>query len=191
MSERFTLSSARIPGLFHISGKRLSDFRGSMERIFEDEALQRAVGWNEPVRQVNVARTATTGTVRGLHYQLSSQPEFKLVHCLCGEVYDVAVDLRENSPTFLQWQSFYLHADRSESVCLPPGVAHGYQTLSDDVMLLYLHSAAYSPDHEGGIHVQDAKLNIEWPLSVKNLSMKDSQWSPLVNDYKGLKVSDS
>ena len=128
------------------------------------------------------------GTVRGLHFQYPPHAESKLISCLRGAVWDVAVDVRLGSPTFLHW-----HAERLEDGCasallIPPGFAHGFQALTDDAELLYLHSADYTPNHEGGLSAHDARLAIQWPLPVRNLSDRDAGHAPLDVRFEGVEV---
>ena len=131
--------------------------------------------------QINHTLTVMRGTVRGLHFQYPPHAEIKIVSCLRGEVFDVAVDLRQGSPTFLQWHGEILSASNHRTLLIPEGFAHGFQTLSDDCELLYFHTAAYQPSAEGGLNAQDPKLNIFWPETVVELSSRDAG-QPLVNE---------
>ncbi|MBI1261172.1 MAG: dTDP-4-dehydrorhamnose 3,5-epimerase [Rhizobiales bacterium] len=172
MTERFELKETPIAGLIEIVRKRVGDERGYLERLFCVEELAEA-GWQAPVRQINRTFTSKAGTLRGMHFQHAPMAEMKLVSCLAGEVLDVAVDLRENSPTYLQWHGLRLSSDHRNSLLIPEGCAHGFQTLTDDVEMLYLHSQVYSPDHEGGLRPTDPRLGIAWPLPVTEISHRD------------------
>jgi dTDP-4-dehydrorhamnose 3,5-epimerase len=145
-----------------------------------------AAGWSKPIAQINHTRTFKRGTVRGLHFQLPHCAEMKLVSCIRGELWDVAVDVRAGSKTFLQWYGEQLSADNGCALLIPEGFAHGFQSLTDDVELLYCHSAAYSAAAESGLNATDPKLAITWPLPIAERSLRDTQL-PMVNDqFTGL-----
>jgi dTDP-4-dehydrorhamnose 3,5-epimerase len=182
---RFTFMPLLIPGVVVVMRQRLGDARGFFSRLFCADELA-AAGWNWPVAQINRSFTEQAGTVRGLHYQLTPHAEAKLVSCLRGRVWDVAVDLRAGSPTFLRWCAQELSADDQTALLIPPGCAHGFQTLSNDVELLYVHSAAYAPAADVGLNPQDPRLCIPWPLPVCTMSDKDAQRPFLADDFKGL-----
>lgn len=169
---RFNLHSTPIAGLVAVDRLPLGDARGFLERLFCADDLA-AVGWTGPIAQINHTFTAEPGTVRGLHYQRAPHAEIKLVSCLQGSVWDVAVDLRPGSPTYLQWHAEELSAHNHRALLIPPGCAHGFQTLTADVQMLYCHSQAYAPHSEGGLHPQDPRLGIAWPLPVHGLSPRD------------------
>ena len=172
-------------GLRVIERKPIGDTRGSLTRLFCVEELA-AAGWNAPVKQINHTFTARRGTLRGMHYQRPPHAETKLISCLRGEVWDVAVDVRKGSPTFLKWFATTLSAENNRALLIPQGFAHGFQTLTDDVDLLYCHSALYAPDAEAGLHPLDPRLAIDWPLPHHDISERD-QGHPLINaTYKGV-----
>lgn len=178
MSERFTLHPTAIAGVVEISRKRMGDERGWLERMFCVDELREA-GWVKPVMAINQTFTGKKGTIRGMHFQHAPMAEMKLVSCLAGEVLDVAVDLREGSPTYLNWVGVMLSPERKNSLLLPEGCAHGFQTLTDDVEMLYLHSQVYAPEAEGGLRPTDPRLAINWPLPVTDISLRD-QSHPLL-----------
>ena len=134
----------------------------------------------QPVVQVNHSLTRVAGAVRGLHFQRPPRAEAKLVRCLKGCVLDVAVDLRAGSPTYLNWHAVELSALNRLALFVPRGFAHGFQTLTADCELLYLHDEFYSPEHEGGLRHDDPALAIAWPLPVADLSARDAA-HPLVS----------
>jgi dTDP-4-dehydrorhamnose 3,5-epimerase len=121
-----------------------------------------------------------------MHFQYPPGAEDKLVSCLRGEVWDVAVDLRKGSPTFLAWHAERLSAENGISLLIPKGFAHGFQTLTDDCELLYLHTADYAPDLEGAVNAFDPKLSIEWPLAVTAISDRDRAHPFVDADYSGI-----
>jgi dTDP-4-dehydrorhamnose 3,5-epimerase len=169
---RLLVEDTPIAGLRRVRRLPLGDARGFLVRLFCADELRDA-GWIGPVAQVNHTRTAKRGSVRGLHYQRPPHAEIKLVHCLRGEVFDVAVDLRRDSPTFLRWHAERLSADNGIAHLIPAGFAHGLQTLSDDVDMLYCHSAVYAADFEAGLHPREPRLAIDWPLPIGALSPRD------------------
>ena len=184
MSE-FSLKALPLAGLFSVQHKRFADQRGHFARLFCEGSLS-AFGREFHIRQINHSCTREKGSVRGLHFQYPPHAETKLITCLRGAVWDVAVDLRLGSATFLHWHAERLEAGDGRSLLLPPGFAHGFQALSDDAELLYLHSADYSPEHEGGLSPTDARLAIAWPLPVSNLSARDAAHPPLATDFQGV-----
>ena len=183
--KRLDADDTPLAGLKRVRRNRLADARGFLARLFCADELRDA-GWNAPVAQVNHTMTVQRGSVRGLHFQRSPAAEKKLVHCLRGEVWDVAVDLRRGSPTFLRWHAERLSAESGIALLIPEGFAHGFQTLVDDVEMLYVHSVAYSAADEGGVHPRDDRLAIAWPLPIAQLSPRDDAHAPLAPDFEGL-----
>jgi dTDP-4-dehydrorhamnose 3,5-epimerase len=170
-----------------IQRTRLTDSRGYFERVFCSNELAEA-GWKNPVAQINHTQTVHRGTVRGLHFQHPPHAEMKLVMCTKGEVLDVAVDLRADSPTFLRFHCELLSEREANALLIPEGYAHGFQTLTDDVEMLYLHSAPYAPEAEGGIHPLDSRVAISWPLAVSELSARDSNHPKLDEEFRGIRL---
>lgn len=182
---RLVVSDLPLAGLKMVERQRLGDARGYLSRLFCAEELA-AADWIRPIAQINQTYTARRGTVRGLHFQYPPHAEMKLVNCLRGEVWDVAVDLRAGSPTFLQWHAEFLSADNSRALLIPEGFAHGFQTLTDEVEMLYCHSAAYVASAEGGLQPLDARLGIAWPLPVTELSARDAGHLPISAEFAGV-----
>ena len=182
---RFTISETELAGLKVIERQRLSDARGFLARIFCAEEFD-AIGWQHPIAQINHTSTADQGTIRGMHFQHPPHCEMKLVSCLRGEVWDVAVDIRAGSPTFLHWFGAHLSADNCRALLIPEGFAHGFQTLTDTVELLYCHSAAYAAGAEGGLNPRDPQLAIDWPLPVTEISARDLSHPLIHNDFQGV-----
>jgi len=136
--------------------------------------------------RINHTYTQHKGTVRGMAFQNAPHVEMKFVSCLRGSVFDVAVDLRKGSPTFLQWHAELLSADNYKTFAIPEGFAHGFQTLTDDCEMLYLHTAAYAPGAEAGLNPQDPKLAITWPLPIAGISSRDAAHAPIVDTFEGV-----
>jgi len=168
-------SQTPIAGLWEIETLPLGDARGSLRRLFCEQEFAAMGRPDLHFKQSNLSRTARRGTVRGLHYQHAPALEAKLIRCLAGSVFDVVVDLRPASPTFLRWHSLLLHGDEEVQLFVPEGCAHGFQTLSDDVQMLYQHSACYSPADEDGLRHDDPALAIAWPLPITEVSARDRQ----------------
>jgi dTDP-4-dehydrorhamnose 3,5-epimerase len=164
-----------------------SDQRGSFTRLFCEKELREFVGGRQVV-QINQSRTRNVGAVRGLHYQHTPHAEMKMIRCLKGKVWDVVVDLRSGSPTFLNWHAEELSPMNTRMMVIPEGFAHGFQVLEADSELLYLHTAAYTSSAEGGIRPTDSRLSIAWPLAVQDLSDRDLNHPLLAPDFAGLTV---
>jgi len=184
---RFTFLNTPINDLRIIERRQLGDSRGFLSRLFCSKEFTEA-GWCKPIAQINHAVTNRKGTVRGMHFQYSPYAEMKLITCLRGAIWDVAVDLRVGSTTFLQWYAAELTATNSRAILIPEGFAHGFQTLSDACELLYLHSSAYTPEAESGLSPLDPLLSISWPLPISDLSDKDAQQLPVGPEFKGVPV---
>ena len=184
---RFTVTETPLRGLMRVQRQTLRDERGFLSRLFCSNELQSA-GWSGVVAQVNHTCTRHAGTVRGLHYQTPPCAEIKLVSCLRGRVWDVVVDVRLGSPTYLQWHAEELSVSNGCAMLIPQGFAHGFQALEDDSELLYCHSAAYAPQAEAGLYALDARLAIAWPLPVQGLSPRDAGHMPIGDDFEGVRL---
>jgi len=180
-----TVTPTPLAGLQVVQRKRLEDSRGFFSRVFCAEELAEA-GFARPVAQVNLTLTRQRGAVRGLHFQYPPHAEDKIVSCLRGEVFDVAVDLRRGSPTFMRWHAERLSADNQRSLLIPQGFAHGFQALSEDCELHYLHSMPYAPSAEGALNVRDPSLAIAWPLPITDLSPRDASHEHVGASFPGL-----
>lgn len=184
---RFEITELPLVGLKRVVRQRLGDQRGFLSRVFCADELA-AAGWVRSIAQINHTYTAKKGTVRGMHFQRPPHAEMKLVSCIRGEVWDVAVDLRVNSPSFLKWHAEHLSADNGYAMLIPEGFAHGFQALSDNVEMLYCHSQAYVADAEAGLNPNDQRLAIAWPLTIAEISLRD-MGHPLITDkFKGVQI---
>lgn len=184
---RFTPTDTPLAGLKILQRKRLGDARGYLTRLFDAEELAE-LGWSGPVAQINETGTGERGTIRGFHYQTRPFTEAKLITVTQGAVLDIAVDIRKGSPTFLQHHAVELTADSGLSYLLPEGFAHGYQALTDDVRMIYVHSAPYRAEAEAGLNIADPRLAIAWPLDVANLSARDQGFAMLSADFEGVSI---
>ena len=163
------------------------DSRGFFSRLY----CERELGFILEARnivQVNFSRTGVVGAVRGMHFQHSPHAEMKLIRCLKGRVWDVAVDLRANSPTFLKWHAEELSCDNTKMIIIPEGFAHGFQVLEQESELLYLHTEYYEPQSEDGLRYNDPRLDIKWPLPITDLSNRDAGHSLIDSSFQGLNI---
>jgi dTDP-4-dehydrorhamnose 3,5-epimerase len=161
-----------MPGLKVVQSVPHHDARGAFVRLFCAQELQPVLDHRQ-IAQINYSRTRQAGAVRGLHFQRPPHAEMKMIRCLRGRVWDVAVDLRAGSSTFLQWHAEELAQDDAQMLVIPEGFAHGFQALEPDCELLYLHTAFYHPPSEGGLRHDDQRLAIPWPLPPTDLSSRD------------------
>lgn len=163
------------------------DARGAFVRLFCAQELGPMLGHRQ-IAQINHSRTSHAGAVRGMHFQRPPHAEMKMVRCLRGRVWDVAVDLRGGSPTFLQWHAQELAQDDEKMLVIPEGFAHGFQALEPDSELLYLHTAFYHPPAESGLRYDDPRLAIAWPLPAQDLSPRDLSHPLLDADFTGVAI---
>jgi len=168
-----------IPGVKIIDLEKREDARGYFARAWcarelTEHCLPGFV-------QTNMSMSRQKGTIRGLHYQIAPHGEAKYIRCIRGAIFDVVVDIRPESPTFMQWFGIELTADNRRAVFVPEGLPHAYQALTDDTEVIYSSSRAYTPGAERGIRWNDPALKIEWPIMQAIVSEKDSCWP----DWKG------
>ena len=164
-----------IAGAWLITLSPLTDERGAFARTFCAKAFTDR-GLNPAVAQCNTSINRRQATLRGLHFQSAPHAEAKLIRCVRGAIWDVIVDLRPESPTFRQWTAAELSATNRQQLYVPEGMAHGFQTLCDDVEVLYQMSAAYVPEAASGLRWDDPVLAIPWPLADPILSERDRVW---------------
>ena len=174
MSQYFKFLKSKIEGLFTIERSLIEDDRGFFSRFFCEEEFTK-LGFTQSVKQMNHTLTKKKGSIRGMHFQKPPYEEIKIVSCIKGKVFDVAVDIRKDSPTFLHWHGEELSADNRSSLYIPAGFAHGFQALTDNCELFYIHSEAYQPEAEAALNAFDPKINISWPISVSEMSIRDRQ----------------
>ncbi len=184
---RFKVTGTHLEGLKIVERNSIGDSRGFLSRLFCADELH-SNGFVKTISQINYSYTEAKATVRGMHYQQQPYQEIKLVSCLRGSVYDVAVDLRPKSPTFLQWFGIELSADNNKALAIPEGFAHGFQTLTDHCELLYCHSAPYAAEAERGVRPNDPKLKINWPLGIQLLSERDANHPILEDSFLGVSL---
>jgi dTDP-4-dehydrorhamnose 3,5-epimerase len=183
VGDRFQKHGTQFDELIVLERLALSDERGFLERLFCERELSDVLKGRSVV-QINRTLTRGRGTVRGFHWQRPPHAEVKVVSCLRGEIYDVAVDVRAGSPTFGQWHAENLSERNRRSMVIPEGFAHGFQCLSEECELLYLHTAAYAPSAEAGFNVLDPAVTVPWPLPVVGRSTRDVNWTNLQDAEK-------
>lgn len=176
-----------LDGVVLLRRERHRDHRGSLNRIFDVDIVQSLVP-DFSVAQVNHTVTLRRGTVRGLHFQVQPYSDVRVVTCQRGRVFDVVVDIRRGSSTFLEWYGMELDCNDSVSLLLNRGFAHGFQALSDDCEMLYVHGERYHQEAEGGLHVADPILNISWPEPVATMSSRDQTHPMLDRNWLGIDV---
>lgn len=172
------LTPGRLAGVVLIDIEPVEDERGFFARSLCLRELA-ASGINFTLAQCSISYNRRQGTLRGLHYQATPHEEAKLVRCTAGAIYDVVVDIRETSPTYLQWEAFSLTAENRTTLYVPPGFAHGFQTLQDGSEVLYHISSFYVPGHARGLAWNDPALGITWPLKVAVISERDRCHPPV------------
>ena len=174
-----------IDGVEIIETTPIADQRGSFARWFCAKKLEPVLKGRSIV-QINHSRTAKVGSIRGMHFQKPPHGEMKFVRCIRGKVWDVALDMREGSPTFLNWHAVELTPKNGLLLAIPERCAHGFQVLEPDSELLYLHTAYYEPSSEGGVHFADPLIMIDWPLPPADVSERDSSHPPLTRSFGGI-----
>ncbi len=187
MTNRFDIISTPLQGLQLIQRKPIGDNRGYFERFFCDDELKEVLE-SKKILQINHSRSDKAGTVRGMHFQSEPYAEKKFVSCIRGEIYDVAVDIRQKSPTFMHWYGELLTEDNHRTLLVPEGFAHGFQSLSDDCEILYLCTQFYSPEFEDGINPMDERIGIIWPLTISEISDRDRTRERVKSNWKGLQI---
>ncbi|HUZ57997.1 MAG TPA: dTDP-4-dehydrorhamnose 3,5-epimerase [Hanamia sp.] len=174
-----------LSGLYVINLDLFTDERGWFARTFCKREFEQ-IGYHKEWVQMNHSFTKEKGTLRGLHYQYFPYSEAKLIRCISGSVYDVAVDIRKDSTTFLKWFGIELSAENKKMIYIPEGFAHGFQALSNNCEIIYHHTDFYTPDAEEGIKYDDPLIKITWPLAINGISERDQKHLYLSENFKGI-----
>jgi dTDP-4-dehydrorhamnose 3,5-epimerase len=161
------------------------DARGEFSRLYCETELRELLG-SRRIVQMNYSRTKTVGAIRGIHFQMQPCAEMKLVRCLLGRVWDVAVDIRQGSSTFLHWHAEELSPANNRMMVIPEGFAHGFQVLEPESELLYMHTDFYTPASEGGLRHDDTLLGVLWPLTPTDISQRDRSHPNIDSTFKGV-----
>ncbi|MBW8039432.1 MAG: dTDP-4-dehydrorhamnose 3,5-epimerase [Planctomycetes bacterium] len=180
-------SQTKLNGAWIIEPEPFHDHRGKFVRLFCRSRLKEILQGNL-IEQVNYSLTIKTGAVRGMHFQSPPKAEIKLVRCLKGVVFDVMVDLRRRSPTFLQWHGEILSEENMKMLYVPKGFAHGFQTMQENCEMLYLHTDSYSPQDEAGLRYDEPMVGIQWPHEVVDISDKDNNFPLLTSEFAGINL---
>ena len=175
----------KLPGSYVIDVKPFTDERGWFARFYCKNEFQE-IGHTKEWVQLNHSVTNKKGSIRGMHFQKKPFGEIKMVKCIAGKIFDVIVDLRNDSSTFLQWAGIELSAENKKMLYIPEGFAHGFQCLEDNCELIYHHSEFYTPEAEAGIRYDDPKIKISWPLPMTMLSPRDENHPYLEENFKGV-----
>lgn len=176
-----------LVGAYVIEIEPFRDERGLFARTFCQKEFAK-IGFNKQIVQINHSITRQKGAIRGMHYQRPPVCETKIIRCVEGAVFDVMVDLRVGSLTFMQWHGVELSKDTMRMVYIPEGFAHGFQTLTEHTELIYHHSAFYSPKYEHALRYDDPALAISWPLPPGVVSTKDQSYPLIDNNFKGMET---
>jgi dTDP-4-dehydrorhamnose 3,5-epimerase len=171
----------KLKGVLVIEPVVFGDHRGWFTETYSNSSFKNS-GIDLDFVQDNHSFSASKGTLRGLHYQLEPKAQTKLVRCTKGIIFDVAVDIREGSPTFGQWIGLELSAENKKQLLVPKGFAHGFMTLTEDVEVQYKVDEVYSPEHDRGIIWNDPMINIEWPIYIKPILSDKDEGAPKLEE---------
>jgi len=185
MSE-IQIKQTLISGVLELNRIKNFDDRGYFERLLDIPALKSLFA-NFDIQQINHSFSPLVGTLRGMHLQKPPYAETKVVSCLQGSAFDVAIDLRSDSETFGEWYGREINPFNGIAITIPPGCAHGVQILEPNTHLVYLHSNTYQPEFETGLHPLDAEIGIRWPLDISALSSKDASHDSKLKDFQKVK----
>lgn len=179
------LEPTKLTGLFVGNLAPLSNDLGDLTRFYCNKEFKK-IGMDNPISQINKTFTYETGSIRGMHYQIYPFKEDKIVSCIKGEIFDVAIDIRKDSSTFLQYHAEILSDKNNKNMCIPKGFAHGFQSLSDCCEVLYFHTEYYSSRYERGIRWDEKLININWPLTPSKISDRDMRHEIITKDFQGI-----
>lgn len=179
------ISSLSIAGAAIITIHKHVDEQGSFSQLLYTKDLERILSDDEIV-QINYSKNNDIGTIRGLHFQLPPKSEKKFITCIQGRVFDVIVDVRRGSPTFLKWEGREISSDNNKLIVIPKGCAHGFQVMEENSELLYFHTEYYDPAYEGAISARDPRIAINWPLPIGKMSDRDRNHPFISEDFTGV-----
>ena len=185
---KLTITKTPFSGLCVVETDAFLDHRGAFARWFCEGEMKEILG-NRRIKNVNFSRTVKKGSIRGMHFQKPPYAEMKMVRCIRGRIQDVVVDIRKDSPTYLQHYAVELSAENMKLFVIPEGFAHGFQSLEDNSEIMYLVTEFYSPEAEAGLRFSDPTLAIDWPLEITDTSAKDVAHPLVANGFEPLDVS--
>lgn len=184
------IENTNIEEIKVITPEPFYDERGFFSRIFcQKEMSQKEISSTKEnliIEQINNSFTKKKGTIRGLHFQYPPHAEIKIVKCIKGKIFDVGVDLRVGSPTFLKWHGEILSEENQKMLVIPEGFAHGFQTLEEDSEIIYFNTKFYCKEAEGALRYDDPKIGIQWPEKVTVISEKDLKNPYIDEKFKGI-----
>jgi dTDP-4-dehydrorhamnose 3,5-epimerase len=187
MGSRFNKIKTPLEGLLVLQRNLLGDKRGYLERLFCQQELQPILK-EKQIKQINHTLTEIKGTLRGMHFQYPPHAETKFVSCIRGEVFDVAIDIRKGSPTYLHFHVEILTEDNHKTLVIPEGFVHGFQSLTQNCEMLYFHTNEYVPEAEGALNANDPALNINWPLDIQEMSDRDRNHPMVAEGFEGVQL---
>ena len=185
---KLTITKTPLSGLYVVETDAFLDHRGAFARWFCENEMKDILG-NRHIKNVNFSRTVKKGSIRGMHFQKPPYAEMKMVRCIRGRILDVVVDIRKDSPTYLQHYAVELSAENMKLFVIPEGFAHGFQSLEDNSEIMYLVTEFYSPEAEAGLRFSDPTLAIDWPLEITDTSAKDAAHPLIADGFEPLDVS--
>jgi len=177
-----------LNGAYTIELEPRGDERGRFTRLFCARELAQ-IGHTKPIVNVNHSYTQKKGTIRGMHFQYPPHAEVKIVKCIRGTIWDCIVDIRKDSPTFLKWEGVELTESNNRMIYVPEGFAHSFQSLCDDVEIVYFVSNFYAPNNESGLRFDDPMLNIKWQLEPTEVSVRDREHALLNDNFEGITLT--
>lgn len=183
MGSKLKFIKTKLEGLYVIELNIFQDERGDFARLFCSNEFKE-IGLYKNIVNVNYSKTINKGDVRGMHFQKDPYSEVKIVKCINGSIYDVVIDLRKNSNTYLEYYGIELTSDNNKMLYIPEGFAHGFQALSDDAEIIYFNTQFYHPESEAGVNIMDPQINIIWPLNINHQSKKDKKIKYLMNEVR-------
>ena len=178
-----------IKDLIVLQKNKFSDTRGTFTKLFSIQEFI-DLGIKVSLESINYSYTKKKGTFRGFHFQNYPHSELKVVSCIKGEIIDYCIDLRKDSSTFFSYHSQILSEANNNSLVIPKGCAHGFQSLTDDCQLIYMHSTSYNKESEGGINILDPLLKITLPIEISEISERDKNFKFITSDFLGIKVNE-
>jgi dTDP-4-dehydrorhamnose 3,5-epimerase len=183
--DRFKIINETLNGVKLIETKPIIDERGFFQRLLCSNDFKK-IGLEKDIVNINHSKTLAMGTIRGMHFQYQPSSEIKIVKCIKGSIFDVVIDIRKDSPTFLHYYGAELSHLNNRMLYIPEGFAHGFQSLQDDTEIIYFVTNYYSSECESGLNPFDSKIDIKWPLECKNISEKDNNANRINNDFNGV-----
>ena len=185
---KLNITKTPFEGLYVVETDAFLDYRGAFARWFCEGEMKEILG-NRHIKNVNFSRTVKKGSIRGIHFQKPPYAEMKMVRCIRGKILDVVVDIRKDSPTYLQHYVVELSAENMKLFVIPEGFAHAFQSLEDNSEIMYLVTEFYSPEAEAGLRFSDPSLSINWPLDITDISAKDATHPLVADGFEALDVS--